>query len=70
MIILGLDTFHRARIAEASHQVVPSYRYATWMSPTQAYLASILCLAAGAVIIALGIAASRRERRKRNDADI
>jgi len=70
MIVLSLDVFHRARVAEASNQVVPSYRFATWMSPTQAYVASALCFGAGLVIIALGIAADRRERRERNDANI
>jgi uncharacterized membrane protein YfcA len=65
MILLALVVFHRARVAEESHQVVPSYRYATWMSPTQAYVASAVSFVAGVVIIAIGVSAAReREQRK------
>jgi sulfite exporter TauE/SafE len=70
MIILAFTVFCRARVAEERHQVVPSYRFATWMSPPQAYVASGLCFVGGVVIIALGIAATRRERQERNDANI
>jgi uncharacterized membrane protein YfcA len=65
MILLALVVFHRARVAEESHQVVPSYRYATWMSPTQAYVAAAASFIAGVVIIAIGVSAARREREQR-----
>jgi protein-S-isoprenylcysteine O-methyltransferase Ste14 len=70
MILLSITVFCRARIADVRHEVVPSYRYATWMSVPQAYVAFGLCFACGLVIIGLGIAAARRESKHTNDANI
>ena len=70
MIVLAVTIFVRARAADAKYDVVPSYRYATWMSVPQAYFASGLCFSGGLVIIGLGIAAARRGRKHTSDANI
>jgi hypothetical protein len=70
MIVLAVVVFQRARVAVARHQVVPSYRYATWMSPAQAYVGSGLCFAGGLLIVGLGLAAAKRDRAQRDDANI
>ena len=70
MILLAAVVFHRARVAEENRQAVPSYRYDTWMSPRQAYVASVLCLGGGLLIIVFGAAASRRERPRGDDTNI
>ena len=68
MILLAVIVFHRARVAEERREIVPSR--STWMSPTQAYVASALCFGGGLVIIGSGIASRRREKEGRNDAAI
>ena len=52
-IVLGINVFFRARTAERLHTQVPSYRFATWMSPAQAYIASTLVLIVGTVTVVM-----------------
>ena len=70
MLVTAFVVLHRAQVAEEAHRVVPSHRYATWMSPTQAYVASALTFGGGIGAIALGVRAYRRERQHRSDANI
>ena len=58
-VVLAVDVFLRARTAERLHTVVPSYRFATWMSPMQAYTASALSFVFGMY----SLASSYRKRR-------
>ena len=67
MIVGAVHLLFEARTAAASGGIVPSSRYSTWMSPTQAYAASAFTFTGGIVALLLGARTFRQIRRHHDD---
>jgi hypothetical protein len=69
-MLFAVHLYFEAREADRCGRVVPSHRYATWMSPTQAYAASAFLFVGGVFSVVAGARALPGRGATRGDANI